>query len=112
MTTGDGHCLVLKMCLGPQNDWSLSSPRWSLSGPEISGPHNDQMVWSLSGPGRCLVLLHRVAMDCSGLVRTKRILTNLDRSTVTGWQIEPHLSFLLSGSRNIASRFICLFQTD
>ncbi len=38
---------------------SLSSPRWSLSGPEISGPENDQIVWSLSGPGRCLVLLHR-----------------------------------------------------
>ncbi len=33
MTTGDGCCLVLKMCLGPHNDWSLSSPRWSLSGP-------------------------------------------------------------------------------
>ncbi len=45
--------------LGPHNDWSLSSPRWSLSGPEISGPENDQIVWSLSGPGRCLVLLHR-----------------------------------------------------
>ncbi len=58
-TTGDGHCLVLKMCLGPHNDWSLSSPRWSLSGPGNSGPHNDQIVWSLSGPGRCLVLLHR-----------------------------------------------------
>ncbi len=35
------------------------SPRWSLPGPEISGPENDQIVWSLSGPGRCLVLLHR-----------------------------------------------------
>ncbi len=33
------------------------SPRWSLPGPEISGPENDQIVWSLSGPGRCLVLL-------------------------------------------------------
>ncbi len=39
------RCVVLK--------WSLSSPRWSLSGPEISGPENDQIVvwsWSLSGP--------------------------------------------------------------
>ncbi len=32
---------------------------WLLSGPEILGPENDQIVWSLSGPGRCLVLLHR-----------------------------------------------------
>ncbi len=38
MTTSIGRCLVLKMCLGP---------------------HNDQIVWSLCGPGRCLVLLHR-----------------------------------------------------
>ena len=49
------------MFLGPHNDWLLCGPRWSLSGPEILGPHNDQMVWSLSGPGRCLVLLHRFA---------------------------------------------------
>ncbi len=59
---------------GPDNDrtifpTSLCGPKisgpednqivWSLCGPEISGPDNDQMVWSLSGPGRCLVLLHR-----------------------------------------------------
>ncbi len=44
---------------GPHNNWSLSRPRWSLSGPEISELENDQIVWSLSGPGHCLVLLHR-----------------------------------------------------
>ncbi len=56
------------MCLGPHNDQSLCGPSWSLSGPEISGPHKDQIVWSLSGPGRCLVLLHRVpsAETCKG----------------------------------------------
>ncbi len=35
------------------------SPGWSEPGPEILGPHNDLGVWSLSGPGRCLVLLQR-----------------------------------------------------
>ncbi len=56
---------------GPDNDrtifpTSLCGPKisgphnnWSLPGPEISGPENDQIVWLLSGPGRCLVLLHR-----------------------------------------------------
>ncbi len=53
MTIGEDHCLVLKMCLGPHNDQPLCGPRWSLSGPEILGPENDQIVWSLSGPGRC-----------------------------------------------------------
>ena len=56
--------------LGPHNDWSLSSPRWSLSGPEISGPENDQIVWSLSGPGRCLVLLHRGSHSCVRVLMT------------------------------------------
>ncbi len=36
---------------GPHNDWSLSSPRWSLSGPEISGPEKVVVwSWSLFGP--------------------------------------------------------------
>ncbi len=39
---------------------------WSLSGSEISGPENDQIVWSLSGSGRCLVLLHRDHLDPAG----------------------------------------------
>ncbi len=29
-------------------------------GPEIFGPQHDQIVWSCSGPGRALVLLHRI----------------------------------------------------
>ncbi len=47
-----------KICSGPGSDL-LGSPGRSEPGPEILGPHNDLGVWSLSGPDRCLVLLHR-----------------------------------------------------
>ncbi len=72
------------MCLGPHNDWSLSSPRWSLSGPEISGPHNDQIVWSLSGPGRCLVLLHRLFIAVGAGEFNHRLLVTLFSRIVRG----------------------------
>ncbi len=54
-----GKVILWSCYLGLDNDWLFSSPRQSLPGPEISGPQNNQIVWSLSGPGRCLVLLHR-----------------------------------------------------
>ncbi len=44
---------------GPDPDHNISP--MLLCSPEILGPHNDLGVWSLSGPGRCLVLLHRDA---------------------------------------------------
>ncbi len=44
---------------GPDNNRTIFPT--SLCGPKFSGPENDQIVWSLSGPGRCLVLLHRAS---------------------------------------------------
>ena len=46
------------------------SPARSEPGPEILGPHNDLPVWSFSGPGRALILLHQV--------ETAELSTNLD----------------------------------
>ncbi len=55
---------------GPDNDRTIfPNSVWLFSGPEISGPDNDQIVWSLSGPGRCLVLLHR----CPNVQRGSRL---------------------------------------
>ncbi len=46
-----------KILPGPQYDCLELSPRWSCCGPEST---NKFMVWSCSGPGRALVLRHRV----------------------------------------------------
>ena len=49
-------------------------------GPEILGPHNDLGVWSLSSPGRCLVLLqgqNTVTIDNLPITKCKSVLTNL-----------------------------------
>ncbi len=53
---------------GPDNDRTIFPT--SLCGPEILGPHNDHGVWSLSGPGRCLVLLHRCVVEHAGSTST------------------------------------------
>ena len=52
------HCLVQKKISGPGSNLPGSPGRLE-PGPESLGLHNDLGVWSLSGPDRCLVLLHR-----------------------------------------------------
>ncbi len=55
------HAIPSTGVSGPDNDHTIFL--MSLCGPKISGPENNQIVWSLSGPGCCLVLLHRAPVN-------------------------------------------------
>ncbi len=83
----DNHIICLV-----QNRSELSPGR-SEPGPEILGPRNDLGVWSLSGPGRCLVLLHRgCCSQDSSLSRWIRELVSAPRVPFLWLQILRHSS--------------------